>query len=309
MNLFEVEDQSTVATSSPSKSSRVVYVLLVVTAVYIIFSLSLIFNTRSRLAASEAAQQASIANLAQHQASSGALAQRMGMTEQDLQQRMQTRAADLQRQQRGLAKRLQDQAEQQQQQLGQVNGEVADVRTELSGARTDIATTRTELASTNAKLNSAIGDLNGQSHLIARTRDELEELKHRGDRNYYEFTLYKGSRPTPVFTVTLQLKKVNSKKNKFTLNVIADDRTIEKKDRGVAEPLQFYTGRDHVLYEVVIWTTEGRHRVFEHAEVDEHHGLELDALSGLHWTWCKRRRLRRRAPPQPDVNWWRAFFF
>ncbi len=265
MNLFEVEDQSTVATSSPSKSSRVVYVLLVVTAVYIIFSLSLIFNTRSRLAASEAAQQASIANLAQHQAqmesdfkaSSGALAQRMGMTEQDLQQRMQTRAADLQRQQRGLAKRLQDQAEQQQQQLGQVNGEVADVRMELSGARTDIATTRTELASTNAKLNSAIGDLNGQSHLIARTRDELEELKHRGDRNYYEFTLYKGSRPTPVFTVTLQLKKVNSKKNKFTLNVIADDRTIEKKDRGVAEPLQFYTGRDHVLYEVVIWTTEG----------------------------------------------------
>ena len=130
------------------------------------------------------------------------------------------------------------------------------MRTELSGARTDIATTRTELASTNAKLNSAIGDLNGQSHLIARTRDELEELKHRGDGNYYEFTLYKGSHPTPVSTVSLQLKKVNPKKNKFTLNVIADDRTIEKKDRGVAEPLQFYTGRDHLLYEVVIWTTE-----------------------------------------------------
>ena len=264
MNLLEVEVQSTVGTSSTSKSSRVVYVLLVITAVYIIFSLYLIFNTRSRLTASEAAQQASIAKLVQREsqtqselkASGDALAQRMGMTEQDLQQRMQTRAADLQRQQRGLAKRLQDQAEQQQQ-LGQVNGEVADVRMELSGARTDIATTRTELASTNAKLNSAIGDLNGQSHLIARTRDELEELKHRGDRNYYEFTLYKGSRPTPVFTVTLQLKKVNSKKNKFTLNVIADDRTIEKKDRGVAEPLQFYTGRDHVLYEVVIWTTEG----------------------------------------------------
>ncbi len=264
MNLLEVEEQSTVGTSSTSKSPRVVYVLLVITAVYIIFSLYLIFNTRSRLTASEAAQQASIAKLVQREsqtqselkASSDALAQRMGMTEQDLQQGMQARAAELQRQQRGLAKRLQDQAEQQQQQLGRVNGEVADVRTELSGARTDIATTRTELASTNAKLNSAIGDLNGQSHLIARTRDELEELKHRGDGNYYEFTLYKGSHPTPVSTVSLQLKKVNPKKNKFTLNVIADDRTIEKKDRGVAEPLQFYTGRDHLLYEVVIWTTE-----------------------------------------------------
>ena len=55
-------------------------------------------------------------------------------------------------------------------------------------------------------------------------------------------------------TVSLQLKKVDPKKSKFTLNVMADDRTIEKKDRTVAEPLQFYTGRDHMLYEVVVFT-------------------------------------------------------
>ncbi len=52
------------------------------------------------------------------------------------------------------------------------------------------------------------------------------------------------------------MKKVNAKKNRFTLNVLADDHTVEKKDRGIAEPLQFYTGRDRVLYEVVIWTTD-----------------------------------------------------
>lgn len=92
--------------------------------------------------------------------------------------------------------------------------------------------------------------------MIARTREELEELRHRGDRSYYEFALYKGSSPTPVSTVSLQLKKVNANKNRFTLNVLADDRIVEKKDRGIAEPLQFYTGRDHLLYEVVIWTTE-----------------------------------------------------
>ena len=56
--------------------------------------------------------------------------------------------------------------------------------------------------------------------------------------------------------MSLQLKKVDPKRNKYTLNVIADDRTIEKKDRGVAEPLQFYSGRDRQLYEVVIFTTE-----------------------------------------------------
>jgi hypothetical protein len=50
------------------------------------------------------------------------------------------------------------------------------------------------------------------------------------------------------------LKKVDPKKGKFTVNVLADDRTIEKKDRTLNEPLQFYTGRDKMLYEVVVFT-------------------------------------------------------
>ena len=264
MNSLQVEERSTVESFSASKSPFLLYVLLVVVTIYIIMSSYLVFNTLSRLESTEAGQWASIEKLKQRQsqtereltASNDALAQRLGVTEQDLQWSLQVRADELQRQQRGLAKRLHDQAEQQQEQIGQINGQVSNVRTELGGAKTEIAATRTQLASTNAKLDSAIGDLNGQSHLIARTREELEQLRHRGDRSYYEFTLYKGSSPTPVSTVSLQLKKVNANKNRFTLNVLADDRIVEKKDRGIAEPLQFYTGRDHLLYEVVIWTTE-----------------------------------------------------
>jgi hypothetical protein len=92
--------------------------------------------------------------------------------------------------------------------------------------------------------------------LIAHTRNDLEILKHRGDRNIYEFALQKGARPTPVSTISLQLKKVDGKKGKFTLNVMADDRTIEKKDRTLFEPLQFYTGRDRNLYEVVVLSAD-----------------------------------------------------
>lgn len=106
------------------------------------------------------------------------------------------------------------------------------------------------------KLDRAIGDLTGQSGLIARTREDLEELRHRGDRNYYEFSLSKGEHATQLSTIALQLKKADAKKGKFTLNVIADDRVIEKKDRGVAEPLQFYTGRNRQLYDVVIFTVD-----------------------------------------------------
>jgi hypothetical protein len=137
-----------------------------------------------------------------------------------------------------------------------VSGEVAGVKTDLGSAKTEIAATQTDLASTKAKLDRTIGDLGVQSGLIAHDRADLDELRRRGERNYYEFTLQKGARPTPVSTVSLQLKKTDPKKNKFTLNVVADDKTIEKKDRTTAEPMQFITGRDKNLYEVVVMTVD-----------------------------------------------------
>ena len=85
---------------------------------------------------------------------------------------------------------------------------------------------------------------------------DLETLKHKGDRNYYEFSLTKGAKPQPVSTVSLQLKKTDQKRGKFTVNVSSDDKTIEKKDRNIAEPIQFYSGRDHMLYELVVWTVD-----------------------------------------------------
>ena len=63
------------------------------------------------------------------------------------------------------------------------------VKTDLGGAKQDIASTRTDLDATKAKLEKAMGDLGIQSGLVARNHDELELLKHKGDRNYFEFTL------------------------------------------------------------------------------------------------------------------------
>jgi len=90
------------------------------------------------------------------------------------------------------------------------------------------------------------------SGLIATTHDELEILKHKGDRNYYEFTLQKGGKPTLLSTVKLQAKKIDDKRSKYTMLVSADDRNIEKKDKSLDEPVQFYTGKDPVLFEVVV---------------------------------------------------------
>jgi len=77
-------------------------------------------------------------------------------------------------------------------------------------------------------------------------------LKHKGDRNYIEFDLQKGAKPTLLSTVKLQLKKVDEKHSRYTLEVSADDRNIEKKDKNLDEPVQFYTGKDPVLFELVV---------------------------------------------------------
>src|ERR1019366_1551519 len=177
------------------------------------------------------------------------LARQAGMTKKELAQR----AATLQAEQKAAESRLENE---QKVQINAVTGEISGVKSDVGGVKTDVASTKADLEATKAKLQSTIGDLGMQSGLIAHTRDDLEVLKHRGDRNYYEFTLLKGAKPQPVATVSLQLKKADAKHGKFTMNVSADDKTIEKKDRTVAEPIQFYSGRDHLLFELVVWTVD-----------------------------------------------------
>jgi hypothetical protein len=277
MSTLAVDKQINVRTSGASNDTILRRALLAIAVIYIILSLYLIFETRSRLTSAVMAQDAAIERLRERQAASeenlkasnNALAQQLGITERGLQAAYAGTTAEIRQNQRAFERRLQDQ---QNAAADQVTFEVANVRTELNGAKEEIAATRTDLESTKVKLDRAVGDLTGQSSLIARTRADLEELRHRGDRNYYEFTLNKGERPTRLSSVSLQLKKADAKKNKFTINVIADDRTIEKKDRGAAEPLQFYTGRDRQLYEVVIFTVE-KNRVSGYLSTPKTSGL------------------------------------
>ncbi len=239
--------------------SILVGVGLALAAIYVIASLYLISDLRTRMVAMEQKQQAIQAEqveLNNRLASTSSkfkeeLSSEVGMTKQQLAER----TAELEREQQAAATRLAAAQSRQSREIAAVNTEVSGVKTDVGSAKTDIQKTQTDLAATNQKLEKTIGDLGVASGLIAHNSSELEVLKHKGDRNYYDFTLSKNVR-TPVSTISLVLKKVDPKKSRFTLNVIADDRTIEKKDKTVGEPLQFYTGRDHLLYEIVIFTAE-----------------------------------------------------
>lgn len=237
-------------------------VLLGVAVIYVVVSLFFLFNLRSQVQGLEQKQkvlEASDKELRDklHMTSKTMsesvqeLGSKVGMTQQEIE----ARTAELRRQQQQSEAKLTAEQRKTQQQVSQVSGDVTGVKTDLGGARQDIASTRTDLDATKAKLEKAMGDLGIQSGLVARNHDELEVLKHKGDRNYFEFTLSKSQRQ-PVSTISMQLKKTDPKRSKFTLNVMADDRTIEKKDRTANEPLQFYTGRDRSLYEVVVYKVE-----------------------------------------------------
>jgi cell division protein FtsB len=244
----------TVMQESSSNTGK--WLLLLVALIYVATSLYFLFDMRGRVAKlteDQAAAHKEIGQLTERmqaaEAEAETLGQQVGITKKELAER----AKQLQASQRAAEERL---AKEQKEQIGAVSGEVASVKTDVGGVKTDVAETKSELAATKARLESTVGDLGLQSGLIAKTRDDLEVLKHRGDRQYYEFTLLRGAKPQPVSTVSLQLKKLDPKRGKFTLNVTSDDKTIEKKDRNVNEPIQFYTGRDHMLYELVVWTLD-----------------------------------------------------
>src|ERR1700704_2797200 len=241
---------------SDSHSNAGKWILIAVAIAYVAVSAYLLYAQHAKLnkvAEDQTTGQKQVAELNKRMQSAEAdaetLAQQLGMTKKELA----SRAAQLQRQQQASVAKL---AEEQKKELSLVAGEVGTVKTDVGGVKTDLGTTKASLEETRAQLQRTIGDLGVQSGLIANTRGDLEALKHKGDRQYYEFTLLKGAQPQAFSTVALQLKKTDPKRGKYTLNVTADDKTIEKKDRNQSEPVQFYTGRDHMLYELVAWTVD-----------------------------------------------------
>jgi len=184
------------------------------------------------------------------------LGKSLGLTQKQLDERAQ---AIIQREQADNA-RLESAQKQTAAQVSQVSSAVSNVQTDVGGVKTDLTKTQSDLATAISQLQTMKGDLSNTNSVIARNHDELVLLEHKGDRNYYEFSLSKGQRK-PVGTVSLELKKTDQKRNKFTLDIFADDKTYEKKDRNVNEPLQFYSGKDPALYEIVVNNINSKNQI------------------------------------------------
>jgi len=134
----------------------------------------------------------------------------------------------------------------------QANQDVVSVRTDVNTVRDNVDQTRSELDETRTDLRSVRGDMGVQSGLIATNAEQLISLRRLGERDYFEFEIPKGDEPYKVGDVVLVVKNTKPKRGKFTIDVIADDQRVEKKDRTIHEPVQFYVSGAQQPYEIVV---------------------------------------------------------
>lgn len=167
-----------------------------------------------------------------------------------------------------LASRLQHMQDEQGKQVAAVSNEVSQVKdtasqatqkigevtNEVGGVKTDLAKTRADTEKLIADMKTARGDLGVQSGLIATNAGELAALKALGERNYTDFKISKTRKNAPqkVGDLQVMLLSADPKHNRYTIRVIADDKTIEKKDRTLDEPVQFLLSRATQPYELVV---------------------------------------------------------
>ena len=119
--------------------------------------------------------------------------------------------------------------------VSKLGGDVTGVKTDLEGTKNSIQMARSEMGT-----------------LIARNHDEIDQLRRMGQRDYYEFTVTRKAGAQKVGAIQVELKDTNIKKNQYTINVLADDKNFEKKNRSVNEPIFFYTGGTRQAVELVI---------------------------------------------------------
>ena len=176
----------------------------------------------------------------------------LGKTQGDLLKARQM-ADQLAKQQKETAEHLTGQLTDLQQTQASTVGAVGSLSTDVTGVKQEVSQTKQDLASTRSDLQRVVGDMGVQSGLVAHNRDEIGELRRLGERDYAEFDVRKANQPQKFANgIALQLRKTDVKRQKYTVDLISDDRRIEKKDKNTNEPVQFYQQGNKIPTEIVV---------------------------------------------------------
>lgn len=181
----------------------------------------------------------------------------VGKARTDAQKHAEKLAQDIARRQQALQEQVATEFTQVRQAADQTTAKITEVSTDVDKVETAVTATKAELDQTIADLKRTNGDMGVMSGLIATNAQELSALRELGERNYFEFQVAKSTKqPQKVGDIQLKLKKVDPSRNKYTMEVYADDKRIEKKDKTANEPVQFYMAGSRQPLEIVVYQVD-----------------------------------------------------
>jgi chromosome segregation ATPase len=128
--------------------------------------------------------------------------------------------------------------------IGNVSSDVTKANARIDATNKDLADSRRQLSDVQTTLSSQ----------IAKNASDLADLRKKGERDYFEFTLTKPKKNemTRVADIQLQLRRTDPKRSKYDVLIQVDDSRLEKKEQTANGPIQFLVGRDKLRYEVVV---------------------------------------------------------
>jgi len=261
-----------VSKNGQSRAGHILWNAAIVVALVAIVALYI--NNRqmaTALVQSDQQHQAQIAKLQQDLAQTGAEAEKsvdaLARQAQDTAAQAEAHAKqDLRKTSASLSAALAKQQDEEEQKRQQIAGQLTDLQQanttaaaklgeisdNVTGVKSDVASTQSELEKTGTDLKRVVGDLGVMSGLIATNQSQLDALKQLGDRDYVEFDLKRTSGRQKVGDMQLTLAKADPKHNRFTLQVLADDKMLEKRDRSINEPVQLYLAGNRQPEEIVV---------------------------------------------------------
>ena len=104
---------------------------------------------------------------------------------------------------------------------------------------------------TTDRLADVVGVVGQQQNELSETREAVNQLLSQSRRQALPFELMRGNNRMPVGPVTLQLKSVDMKGQRYSVCVYFEDRCIELKDRVLNEVVVFVVSKNGSPLELV----------------------------------------------------------
>ncbi len=104
---------------------------------------------------------------------------------------------------------------------------------------------------TTDRLADVVGVVDQQQNELAETREAVNRLLSQTRRQALAFELLRGNNRMPVGPVTLQLRSVDMKGQRYSVCVYFEDKCIELKDRVLNEVVVFVVSKDTPPLELV----------------------------------------------------------